>query len=29
MRFGFKPLSDEPRTRMITLEELRRSREQG
>ena len=29
MRFGFKPLSDEPRTLMITLEELRRSREQG
>lgn len=29
VRFGFRPLSDEPRTLMITLEELRRSREQG
>ena len=26
-RFGFKPLADEPRTLMITLDELRRSRE--
>ncbi len=25
-RFGFKPLADEPRTLMITLDELRRSR---
>ncbi len=28
LRFGFKPLADEPRTLMITLVELRRSREQ-
>lgn len=27
-RFGFKPLADEPRTLMLTLDELRRSREQ-
>jgi GNAT superfamily N-acetyltransferase len=27
VRFGFRPLADEPRTLMITLEELRRSRE--
>jgi GNAT superfamily N-acetyltransferase len=27
IRFGFKPLADEPRTLMITLDELRRSRE--
>ena len=29
VRFGFKPLADEPRTLMITLVELRRSREQS
>jgi GNAT superfamily N-acetyltransferase len=28
LRFGFKPLADKPRTLMITLVELRRSREQ-
>ena len=28
VRFGFKPLADEPRTLMVTLDELRRSREQ-
>lgn len=28
VRFGFKPLADEPRTLMITLDELRRSRQQ-
>jgi GNAT superfamily N-acetyltransferase len=28
VRFGFKPLADEPRTLMVTLVELRRSREQ-
>ncbi|MCA1683474.1 MAG: GNAT family N-acetyltransferase [Actinobacteria bacterium] len=27
-RFGFKPLADEPRTLIVTLHELRRSREQ-
>jgi predicted N-acetyltransferase YhbS len=27
IRFGFKPLADEPRKLMITLDELRRSRE--
>lgn len=27
VRFGFEPLADEPRTLMITLDELRRSRE--
>lgn len=27
IRFGFKPLADEPRTLMVTLDELRRSRE--
>ena len=27
VRFGFRPLSDEPRTLMVTLDELRRSRE--
>ena len=26
-RFGFKPLADEPRTLMVTLDEIRRSRE--
>ncbi len=28
VRFGFKPLADEPRTLMITLDELRGSRQQ-
>jgi len=28
IRFGFKPLAEEPRTLMITLPDLRRSREQ-
>lgn len=28
VRFGFKPLADEPRTLMITLDELRQSRQQ-
>ena len=28
VRFGFKPLADEPRTLMITLDELRSSRQQ-
>ncbi len=28
IRFGFKPLADEPRTLMITLDDLRRSRVQ-
>lgn len=28
VRFGFKPRADEPRTLMVTLDELRRSREQ-
>ncbi len=27
VRFGFKPLADDPRTLMITVDELRRSRE--
>lgn len=25
VRFGFRPLADEPRTLMVTLDELRRS----